>query len=109
MNKGKLTVVVGGQYGSEGKGAIVAKVADQYNVHVRVGSHNAGHTFYWNGDKHVMQSIPCGWTNPKAIIVIGRGALLNMKQLMKELEHIEHYYPDFIDNLRPQSISAVLF
>ena len=36
MNKGKLTVLVGGQYGSEGKGAIAAHVADNYDVHVRV-------------------------------------------------------------------------
>ena len=59
--KGKLTVLIGGQYGSEGKGAIAAKVADRYDVHVRVGSPNAGHTIYWRGEKHVMQSIPCGW------------------------------------------------
>ena len=81
MNKGKITVLVGGQYGSEGKGAVVAHIANEYNVHVRVGSPNAGHTIYWRGEKHVMQSIPCGWINPNATIVIGRGALLNMKQL----------------------------
>lgn len=93
--KGKLMCVVGGQYGSEGKGAVVAHIAEEYDVHIRVGSPNAGHTFYWNGDKHVMQSIPCGWINPNAKIVIGRGALINMKQLMTELEHIEKYYSNF--------------
>lgn len=98
-NKGKLTVLVGGQYGSEGKGAIAAHIANDYQVHVRVGSPNAGHTIYWNGEKHVMQSIPCGWINPDAIIVIGRGALLNMKQFMKELVHILTYYPDFLNRL----------
>jgi adenylosuccinate synthase len=97
--KGKLTVLVGGQYGSEGKGAIAAKVADRYQVHVRVGSPNAGHTIYWNGEKHVMQSIPCGWINPNAVIMIGRGALLNMKQFMKELVHIQRYYPNFTSRL----------
>lgn len=99
MEKGKLTVLVGGQYGSEGKGGIAAHVANEYGVHVRVGSHNAGHTFYWHGDKHVMQSIPCGWINPDAKIVIGRGALVNMKQFMKELVHILQYYPDFLSRL----------
>lgn len=98
-NKGKLTVLVGGQYGSEGKGAIVASIANDYDVHVRVGSPNAGHTIYWNGDKHVMQSIPCGWINPDAKIVIGRGALLNMRLLMNELVHILQYYPDFLKRL----------
>lgn len=99
MSKSKLTVVVGGQYGSEGKGAIVAHIANDYQVHVRVGSPNAGHTIYWRGAKHVMQSIPCGWINPDAKIVIGRGALLNMKQFMKELVHIMQYYPDFMKRL----------
>lgn len=95
----KLTVLVGGQYGSEGKGAIVAHIANKYDVHVRVGSPNAGHTIYWNGEKHVMQSIPCGWINPNARIVIGRGALLNMRQFMKELVHILTYYPKFLERL----------
>lgn len=98
-SRGKLTVLVGGQYGSEGKGAIAAKVANEYRVHVRVGSPNAGHTIYWSGRKHVMQSIPCGWINPEAVIIIGRGALLNMKQFMKELVHIMSYYPNFLERL----------
>lgn len=108
MGKGKLTVLVGGQYGSEGKGAIAAHIANKYDVHVRVGSHNAGHTFYWNGSKHVMQSIPCGWINPKAAIVIGRGALINMKQFMKELVHIMRYYPDFLRRLHIDPETGVL-
>lgn len=108
MKKGKLTVLVGGQYGSEGKGAIAAHVANQYNAHVRVGSPNAGHTIYWNGAKHVMQTIPCGWINPEAVIVIGRGALLNMKQLMKELVHIISYYPNFLDRLKIDPEAGIL-
>lgn len=99
MERGKLTVLVGGQYGSEGKGAVAAHIANQYQVHVRVGSPNAGHTIYWRNEKHVMQSIPCGWVNPAAVIVIGRGALLNMKQFMKELVHILTYYPNFLERL----------
>lgn len=108
MSRGKLTVLVGGQYGSEGKGAIAAYVANDYQVHVRVGSPNAGHTIYWNGEKHVMQSIPCGWINPNANIVIGRGALLNMKQFMKELVHIMRYYPDFMDRLHIDPEAGIL-
>lgn len=108
MEKGKLTVLVGGQYGSEGKGAIAAHVANDYSVHVRVGSPNAGHTIYWNGEKHVMQSIPCGWINPNAKIVIGRGALLNMKQFMKELVHILTYYPNFLSRLYVDAEAGIL-
>lgn len=108
MSKGKITVLVGGQYGSEGKGAVAAHIANEYKVHVRVGSPNAGHTIYWRGEKHVMQSIPCGWINPDATIVIGRGALLNMKQLMKELVHIMRYYPDFKKRLMIDAKAGVL-
>lgn len=107
-NRGKLTVLVGGQYGSEGKGAVVAGIADEYDVHVRVGSPNAGHTIYWNDDKHVMQSIPCGWINPKAKIVIGRGALINMKLLMNELVHILQYYPDFLQRFFIDAEAGIL-
>lgn len=106
--RGKLTVMVGGQYGSEGKGAIAAHVADDYGVHVRVGSPNAGHTIWWNGEKHVMQSIPCGWINPYAKIVIGRGALLNMRQLAKEVIHVQRYYPDFLSRLFIDAKAGVL-
>lgn len=108
MERGKLVVLVGGQYGSEGKGAIAKHVAYDFNVHVRVGSPNAGHTFYWNGEKHVQQSIPCGWINPFATIVIGRGALINMKQLMKELVHILSYYPDFLSRLKIDTKAGIL-
>ena len=55
-----------------------------------------------------MQSIPCGWINPEAKIVIGRGALLNMKQLMSELEHIEKYYPDFKQRLHIDAKAGIL-
>lgn len=103
-----MCALVGGQYGSEGKGAIARHVADRYQVHVRVGSPNAGHTIYWNGAKHVMQSIPCGWINPEANIVIGRGALLNMRLLMNELVHILQYYPDFMSRLYIDSCAGIL-
>ena len=106
--RGKMCVLVGGQYGSEGKGAIAAHVADDYDVHVRVGSPNAGHTIWWGGEKHVMQTIPCGWVNPRARIVIGRGALVNMRLLVQELEHIQQYYPDFRKRLYIDAQAGVL-
>lgn len=108
MTRGRMTVLVGGQYGSEGKGAIAAHVANDYDVHVRVGSPNAGHTIYWNGEKHVMQTIPCGWINPDAKIFIGRGALINMRLLMQELEHIEQYYPSFRARLYIDPAAGIL-
>ena len=53
--RGKLTVLVGGQYGSEGKGAVAQHVANEYGMHVRVGSPNAGHTIYWSHAVHSLR------------------------------------------------------
>lgn len=108
VKAGKMTAVIGAQYGSEGKGAIVRAIADEYNMHVRVGSPNAGHTIHFKGEKHVMQSIPCGWINPGATIVIGRGALLNMRLLMAEIEHVEKFYPNFRKRLMIDAYAGIL-
>lgn len=105
---GNILAVLGAQYGSEGKGVIVAALADEYDIHVRVGSPNAGHTFFWNGKSHVMRSIPCGWFNPHARIVIGRGSLIDMALLLEEIEHIEQYYPNFRSRLFIDSMAGVL-
>ena len=103
-----MLAVIGAQYGSEGKGVIVSAIADKFSMHVRVGSPNAGHTFFAFGEKHVMQSIPCGWMNPKAVICIGRGALLNMAQLMKEINHVKRFFPDFLQRLLIDCKAGVL-
>ena len=93
-NQGKILAVVGAQYGSEGKGVVINYLANQYDVHIRVGGPNAGHSFVHEGKIYKMQVIPCGWTNPRAKIIIGRGALVNPKLFIQELELIEKVYPD---------------
>lgn len=85
----RVTAVVGAQAGSEGKGAVVASIADQYNVHVRTGGPNAGHTFYFEGQKWVARGLPCGWINPDAHLVIGPGAVLDWRLLLEEIEMVE--------------------
>lgn len=91
---GRILAVVGAQYGSEGKGVIVNRLANQFDIHVRVGGPNAGHSFVHEGKVYKMQVIPCGWTNPNAKVMIGRGALINIKMFRKELEEIKQVYPD---------------
>jgi adenylosuccinate synthase len=81
--------VIGAQYGSEGKGNIVAKMAGEYDVHVRVGGPNAGHSFWHRGRLYKMQQIPCGWINRNARVVIGRGGMVAPEVLMRELNEIE--------------------
>ncbi len=91
---GKVLAVVGGQYGSEGKGVVVNKIAHRYDVHVRTGGPNAGHSFYHEGRLWKMQQLPCGWTNPEATLVIGAGAVVDLEQLNKEVIAVEQagYY-----------------
>lgn len=94
-----VVAVVGAQYGSEGKGVIVNHLADQFNVHVRVGGPNAGHTFLHRGVEYKMRAIPCGWTNPVATLVIGRGAIVNPKVLKEEIEMVQAVDPTIVDRL----------
>lgn len=95
----KITAVVGGQYGSEGKGVIVHHLADEYDVHIRTGGPNAGHSFDQDGVIFKHQSLPCGWTNPAATLVLGRGALVDPHQLLLELETVSKYDRNIWDRL----------
>ena len=53
-----ITALVGGQYGSEGKGLIAGEIGKESDIHVRVGAANAGHTVYVDGSPFVLQQIP---------------------------------------------------
>lgn len=99
-----VCAVVGGQFGSEGKGAVVAHIAEQYGHHVRVGAANAGHTLYtkidgsedtYDGDvfeKHVMQQLPCAaYANPSAELYVGPGALISTDIFGRELEQLAEW------------------
>lgn len=84
-----VDVLIGGQFGSEGKGVIAKHLAERYAVHVRVGGPNAGHTFSHEGKIWKMQTVPCGWTNPDAALVIGRGAVFSPDLLRKEMRALD--------------------
>lgn len=103
-----VLAVVGGQYGSEGKGVIVHKIAHRYGVHVRVGGPNAGHSFVEKGRLWKMQMVPCGWVNPDAVLVIGRGCLIDMKQLKKEIEEIEKVDPTIRSRVRVDALAGIV-
>lgn len=88
-NRAAVVALIGGQYGSEGKGAIAHYLANEFNVHVRSGGPNAGHTFSWLGKKWPMQQVPCGWTNPDAALILTAGALVSIEVLAREVAAIE--------------------
>lgn len=83
------TIVVGGQYGDEGKGKILSYLAlkDDPQVIARGGvGPNAGHQVHWKGKIYGLRLIPCGFVNEKARLLIGAGVLVNSDVFLKEVE-----------------------
>lgn len=89
MSNKCVDVIIGMQFGSEGKGKIAALLADEYGAAVRVGAPNAGHSIIRKGTLFKMRSIPCAWTNELCKLFIGAGGLINMDVLRKEIAEIE--------------------
>jgi adenylosuccinate synthase len=81
-----VDVVVGGQYGSEGKGHICAYLARNYDVLVRVGGPNAGHTVSSPSGVHTYHHLPSGTRDVDAEILLGPGMTINVKRLLDEIE-----------------------
>jgi len=87
----KCDVIVGIQWGDEGKGKIVDKLAQEYDMVCRSqGGHNAGHTIWVDGVRYALHLVPSGILNPKAINVIGNGVVLNPASIIKEMEQFEN-------------------
>ena len=83
-------LIVGIQWGDEGKGKIVDRLATKYDMVCRSqGGHNAGHTIWVDGVKYALHLIPSGVLNPKAINVIGNGVVLSPSAIIKEMEQFK--------------------
>ncbi|MBI3622116.1 MAG: adenylosuccinate synthase [Nitrospirae bacterium] len=83
-------VVVGTQWGDEGKGKIVDLLAERADYIVRYqGGHNAGHTIIYKGDVCVLHLIPSGIFHPGKICVIGNGVVVDPAALLAEISEIE--------------------
>ncbi len=86
--RGFVDVIIGAQYGSEGKGQIAGFLAKEYDLLVRVGGPNAGHTVYvphLKGESYTHHQIPSGTLKSDAKLVIGPGAVINPELLLKEI------------------------
>ena len=83
-------VVVGTQWGDEGKGKITDFLAEKANVVVRFqGGNNAGHTIMFEGKKFSLHLIPSGIFRKETLNILGNGMVINPKALLEELEMIE--------------------
>ncbi|WP_420468020.1 adenylosuccinate synthase [Panacagrimonas sp.] len=98
---GKSVVVIGAQWGDEGKGKVVDLLTDRVQAVVRFqGGHNAGHTLVINGVKTALNLIPSGIMRPGVACLIGNGVVLSLPDLVKEIEKVEATGASVRDRLR---------
>ena len=87
---GQSVVVLGAQWGDEGKGKIVDLLTEEIGAVVRFqGGHNAGHTLVINGKKTVLHLIPSGILRDDALCLIGNGVVISPAALQKEIAELE--------------------
>ena len=85
----KIDVLLGLQWGDEGKGKIVDVLSPKYDIIARFqGGPNAGHTLEIKGDRHVLHTIPSGIFHPEKINVIGNGVIVDPRILLGEVEKL---------------------
>ena len=87
-----VNLLLGLQWGDEGKGKIVDVLTKSYDVIARFqGGPNAGHTLEFDGIKHVLHTIPSGIFHPKAVNLIGNGVVIDPVIFKKELDNLAPY------------------
>ncbi|KAJ2157238.1 Adenylosuccinate synthase [Coemansia sp. RSA 552] len=90
MSDNKVSVVLGTQWGDEGKGKLVDILAKDIDVCVRCqGGNNAGHTIVVDGVKYAFHMLPSGLVNEKCVSVIGSGVVVHIPSFFEELEDLE--------------------
>lgn len=87
----KADLIVGIQWGDEGKGKMVDLLAQKYDAVARYqGGHNAGHTIWVDGTKYALHLIPSGVLNPEAVNIIGNGVVVSPEALIKEMKQFDN-------------------
>lgn len=96
----KVDVLLGLQWGDEGKGKIVDVLTPKYDIIARFqGGPNAGHTLEFEGIKHVLHTIPSGIFHPTVINLIGNGVVIDPVVFQKELEKLAPFKINFKERL----------
>ena len=80
-----VDVLVGAQYGSEGKGQVAAYLSSEYDVLVRVGGPNAGHSVWAQPEPHTFHHLPSGTASSEAQLIVGPGAVIRPNDLIDEI------------------------
>ena len=88
--KGRVEIIVGTQWGDEGKGRVVDAMASNVDVVARYqGGANAGHTVMVEGEKYIFHLLPSGMLYSGKICVIGNGVVIDSQQLLDELGDLQ--------------------
>lgn len=102
-------IVLGAQWGDEGKGKIVNLFSDRFDIVVRYqGGHNAGHTVWVGEQKYVLKLIPSGILRPGKLAVIGNGVVVDPKALIEEIATLEKLGIDVFSQLRISNRAHVI-
>src|ERR1043165_6781075 len=110
LDKMRNFIILGSQWGDEGKGKIVDLFADRFDIIARYqGGHNAGHTVYIGEKKYVLKLIPSGILRPGKKAVIGNGLVLDPAALLSEIETLEAAGVTVAGNLFISNRAHVLF
>ncbi len=97
----KVDVILGLQWGDEGKGKIVDALTPQYDIIARFqGGPNAGHTIEFNNNKIVLHTIPSGILRENTLNIIGNGVVIDPVILMNELRQVLSFNPNAQGNLK---------
>ncbi|MDW5288793.1 adenylosuccinate synthase [Formosa sp. PL04] len=95
-----VDLLLGLQWGDEGKGKIVDVLTSKYNIIARFqGGPNAGHTLVFNGKKHVLHTIPSGIFHDDAMNLVGNGVVIDPVIFKKELDKLEEQGVDYRKSL----------
>ncbi|GLU44211.1 adenylosuccinate synthase [Allomuricauda sp. NBRC 101325] len=95
-----VDLLLGLQWGDEGKGKIVDVLTKEYDIIARFqGGPNAGHTLEFDGIKHVLHTIPSGIFHKNAINIVGNGVVIDPVIFKKELDNLEQFNIDIVSKL----------
>ncbi len=107
--RGFADVLIGLQYGDEGKARVVDLIADQYDIIARFnGGSNAGHTIETKSGRIALQQIPSGIFYPTMLLYIGSGCVVNIEKLIQEIKKVEELNIDLTNRLRISSQASVV-
>ncbi len=103
-------IVLGAQWGDEGKGKVVDLLAERFDIVARYqGGHNAGHTVFIGEKKFVLKLIPSGILRPGVEAVIGNGVVIDLAALLEEIAALEAHGIDATKQLRISNRAHVIF